>query len=88
MRRDEAKPLSVTGEKVYVLKGKIVGRDNASNTLDVDHQAIPGFMEAMTMQYEVRGAKVAALPADQTPIEAKLHATDDAFWLTDVRKMP
>ena len=82
------KPLSVAGEKVYTLKGKIVSRNAADNTLTIDHEAVPGFMEAMTMDYSVRGAKVATLPADGSRIIAKLHATGDAYWLTDVAKVP
>ena len=80
------KPLSVPGEKLYALRGKIVARDANDNTLRIDHEAIPGFMEAMTMDYSVRGAKVAELPPDGTRITAKLHVTDNAYWLTDVAK--
>jgi len=80
------KPLSVPGEKLYALKGKIVARNAGDNTLRLDHEAIPGFMEAMTMDYSVRGAKVEELPPDGTRITAKLHVTDDAYWITDVAK--
>lgn len=82
------KPLSVPGEKLYVLKGKIVERTASDNTLRVDHEAIPGFMEAMTMDYSVRGTPVPSLPKDGTRIEAKLHVTGDGYWLTDVRQSP
>ena len=75
-------------ERVYPLKGTIVGRDAHDNTLRVDHEAIPGFMEAMTMEYSVRGAKVAQLPPNKTRVEARLHVTDDGYWLTDVKKAP
>jgi hypothetical protein len=54
----------------------------------MDHEAIPGFMEAMKMEYPVRGAKVAALPPDNSRIEARLHVTDRGYWLTDVKKIP
>lgn len=84
---DKAKPLSVKGEKLYTLEGKIVSRSANDNTLMVDHKAIPGFMEAMTMEYSVRGAKVAELPPDGSAITAKLHVLSDAYWLTDVRKL-
>jgi protein SCO1/2 len=87
-KANEPKPLSVPGEKLYALDGKIVARDANDNTLRVDHQAIPGYMEAMTMDYSVRGAKVAELPPDGTRISAKLHTTDSAYWLTDVRRAP
>lgn len=83
---EKPKPLSVKGEQLYTLEGKIVSRDIGDNTLLVDHKAIPGFMEAMTMDYSVRGAKVAALPPNGSNIVAKLHVMPDAYWLTDVRK--
>jgi protein SCO1/2 len=84
----KAKPLSVAGEKLYPLKGKILSRDAADGTLRVDHEAIPGFMEAMTMDYSVRGANVEGLPPDGTRVEAKLHVANDGYWLTDVKKVP
>ena len=40
------------------------------------------------MDYSVRGAKVGELPADGSRIEAKLHVTDRAYWITDVKKIP
>lgn len=84
----EKKPLSEPGEKTYRLKGVIVGRDLADNTLRVDHEEIPGYMEAMTMDYPVRGVAVNALPSDKTKVEASLHVHDDRVWLTDVRSVP
>ena len=85
---EKEKPLSAPGEKVYTLKGKVVARDASDNTLRIDHEAVPGFMEAMTMDYSVRGAKVAQLPPDGSRIAAKLHVTDSAYWVTDVAKVP
>ena len=80
------KPLSVPGEKTYAMQGKIVGRDAAENSLTIDHEAIPGYMEAMTMDYIVRGAKVDALPPNGTAIAATLHVTDDkGIWITGLR---
>ena len=86
--KTEKKPLSEPGEKVYILKGVIVGRDLADNTLRVEHEEIPGYMEAMTMDYPVRGAAVDALPSDKTRVEATLHVHDDQVWLTAVRRLP
>jgi protein SCO1 len=82
------KPLSEKGEKLYTLKGKILSREAADNSLKLDHEAIPGYMEAMTMDYPVRGAKVAQLPPDKAKIEARLHVTDDKYWITDVKRVP
>jgi protein SCO1/2 len=85
---EKPKPLSVAGEKVYEVRGRIVARDAADNTVRLDHEAIRGFMEAMTMDYSVRGAKVVELPADNTRVAATLHVTDDGYWLTNVKRIP
>ena len=82
------KPLSEKGEKVYDVRGKIIGRDESENSLRLDHEAIPGFMEAMAMDYTVRGAKIATLPANNARVTAKLHVTSETYWITDVRPLP
>ena len=84
----QEKPLSDKGEKLYTLKGKIVSRDASDNSLRLDHEAVPGYMEAMTMDYPVRGATVAQLPPDKAKVEARLHVTDDRYWITDVKRVP
>ena len=86
--QEKPKPLSEPGEKLYDMRGKIIARDDHGNTLIVDHEAIPGFMEAMSMEYPVRGASVGMLPPDKAQIVAKLHVTGRSYWLTDVKKAP
>lgn len=84
---ERPKPLSEPGEKLYVVRGVILSRDATSNTVNLDHERIPGFMEAMVMDYSVRGDKVGALPPDKSRIEAKLHVTDRGYWITDVQSI-
>ena len=84
--RAAEKPLSEPGERLYALSGTIVGRDSADNTLRVSHERIGDFMEAMTMDFSVRGATVDSLPKDGTKIAAQLHVTDTGYWLTGVRE--
>ncbi|MDQ3281499.1 MAG: copper-binding protein [Acidobacteriota bacterium] len=85
--REPAKPLSEAGERLYPIRGVVLSRDTGSNSINLDHEAIPGFMEAMKMDYAVRGSDIAALP-EKARIEAKLHVTDRAYWLTDVKPLP
>ena len=85
---EQPKPLSEPGERLYTLRGTVLSRRHSENSLKVDHEPIPGFMEAMVMDYNVRGAKVGALPPDKSRIEAKLHVTDRSYWITDVRRVP
>jgi protein SCO1/2 len=44
--------------KQYAVKGIIVATDPAHGEVTVDSQAIPGFMDAMTMPYKVKDANV------------------------------
>jgi hypothetical protein len=46
-----------------------VSRDPAKNTASLDNVEVPGRIAAMKMDYELRGAKVAELPPDGTPVE-------------------
>jgi len=43
--------------KRFHLVGKIISVNTANNSLTIDHQAIPGFMDAMTMAYTVHSAQ-------------------------------
>ena len=70
-----------TGKRlVYVCEG-----GDCSEKGSIDHEEIKGFMEAMTMDYSVRGAKVDQLPPNGSKIVAKLHVVDDGFWVSDVK---
>ena len=44
--------------KQYAVKGIVVGTDPAHREVTVDSEAIPGFMEAMTMPYKVKDPNV------------------------------
>jgi protein SCO1/2 len=44
--------------KTYPLRGKIVATNSATGEVTIDAQAIPGFMEAMTMPYKVRDVRM------------------------------
>lgn len=79
------KPLSEPGERLFDVRGRIEGRDASDNIVLLKHERIPGFMEAMTMEFTVRGAEVTSLPPDGSDVDARLHVTDRAYWLTDVR---
>lgn len=81
----KAKPASEPGERVYPITGVINNRDAVDNIVNVKHEKIEGFMEAMTMDYSVRGADVKSLPPDGARFVAKVHVTGTGYWLTDVQ---
>jgi protein SCO1 len=44
--------------KVYKLRGKVVATDSAKGAVTLNHEAIPGFMEAMTMPYKLKDGSI------------------------------
>ena len=44
--------------KVYKLRGKVVSTDAAKDEVTLNHEAIPGFMGAMTMPYKLKDAGI------------------------------
>jgi protein SCO1/2 len=54
----EAQSASDSSYKTYKLRGKIVSTNAATSEITVSHEAIPGFMEAMTMPYKVKDANI------------------------------
>lgn len=47
------KPVAVNKPEEHSIKGKVVSLDAADQEILLDHETVPGVMEAMTMQYKV-----------------------------------
>lgn len=79
---------SAATSKRYTLRGIVRKVDVPSREVTVEHEAVPGFMEAMTMVFPVRDdPKVFEILHEGDRIEAKLvvdaYDTED-FWLQDI----
>ena len=74
-----------SNETTYPMTATIVSRDPAKNTVNLDNVEVPGKMAAMKMDYELRGARVAELPPDGTPVEVTIHDTNGSYYVTDVK---
>ena len=72
-------------EKTYEMTATIVSRDPAKNTINLDNKEVPGEMAAMKMDYELRGAKVASIPPDGTPVVVTVHDANGSYYVTDVK---
>lgn len=78
---DTAKPDQA---KRYPLKGVIVDILAEKSALLVKHEAIPGYMMAMTMLFQVDAATLKAAVKGQA-ITGTLVEKTDGFWLEDVK---
>jgi protein SCO1 len=70
--------------KYYQLKGTVISVDVGHEQIIVKHEAIPGFMEAMTMSYGVKDdAALKQLKAGDQ-ITARVVVTSDDVWLDNI----
>ena len=69
----------------YHLKGKVVSVDKQAHMLNVDGEAIPGFMSAMTMPYNVKPESELDKLAPGESITADVVVQGDDSWLENIR---
>ncbi len=71
--------------KVYKLRGKVVSTDAAKGEVTLNHEAIPGFMEAMTMPYKLKDASILSElhPGDVITADVLVSQDPDADVLLD-----
>jgi protein SCO1 len=56
--RPDAQSSGDSSYKTFTLRGKVVSTNSSTGEVTVNHEAIPGFMEAMTMPYRVKDANI------------------------------
>jgi len=73
------------GFKVYHLRGKVISTNTATGEVTVDHEAIPGFMEAMTMPYKLKDPGILSElhAGDTITADVLVSQTPDADILLD-----
>ena len=69
-------PATITQGKQYPVRGKVVSTDPAHGEVTLDAEAIPGFMEAMTMPYKLRTPNILSELHPGDHITATLYVTD------------
>ncbi|MGA8673020.1 MAG: SCO family protein [Terracidiphilus sp.] len=64
--------------KIYKLRGKVVSTNPTSGEVTLDHEAIPGLMDAMTMPYKLKDASIVSELHPGDVITADLLVSQDA----------
>ena len=84
----EARDASV---KRYNLTGRVVSVDKANQSVNIDGDAIPGFMAAMTMPYQVKDTSILLKVAPGDRIKAEIVVGNEGAYLENIvvaTKMP
>lgn len=71
--------------KTYKLRGKVVATNPATGEVTLNHEAIPGFMDAMTMPYKLRDPSILSElhPGDVLTADVLVSQGEDAAVLLD-----
>jgi Cu/Ag efflux protein CusF len=72
---------------VYEIRGSIVAVDRAREIVEIDHEAIPGVMPAMTMPYEVAGPAVLEGIAVGDHVRGSLRVDSRGMIITSLQRL-
>lgn len=77
--------VQTAGVKVYHLRGKVINTNAASGEVTVAHEAIPGFMDAMTMPYKLKDPNILSElhPGDEITADLEVPQSGDADPVLD-----
>jgi protein SCO1/2 len=70
----------------YPIKGKVVAVNAEKKTVKIDHEDIPGLMEAMTMNFTVEEVRLlkGLKPGDK--VEGRLKTDSGKYIITELEK--
>ena len=75
------------GPRTFVVKGRVAGFGDDGRTVFVEHEAIPGFMDAMTMPFKlVPGDSLPATLQTGDAVGFTLHVADSS-WITGLTRL-
>jgi|ERR1019366_9393949 protein SCO1/2 len=72
--------------KQYQLHGQITGLDAEGHIATIKHDAIQGFMGAMTMGYQVKDPTEFSKLRSGDTINATIFVKDDDMWVGNIQK--
>ena len=75
-------------EKIYEIKGTVVTIDAKKPSAKLDHQDIPGFMNAMVMEFDAANPKVLEGLKSGDKVQGKLKVESGNAVITVLEKSP
>ena len=76
-----------SGGNPYGLRGVIREIQSDGKVLVIEHQAFPGWMEGMTMPFELKDPKLGAGLKKGDKVEFTLSADESGYPLTAIKKI-
>lgn len=77
-------PIASPEAKRFPLKGKVVSVNKAKHTANIDHEAIPNYMEAHAMDFPIHNEDVLNTLTKDSHIKAELVVDKGVYWLENI----
>ena len=84
MQQEASRERFSSHSKQFHLKGKVVSIDDRAKMVNVDSEAIPDFMDAMTMPYKVKPESELDKLHPGDAITADLLVQDEGAWIENI----
>src|SRR5437773_6045532 len=82
-----AAPSAAPTQQVFQVKGTIIELLPAEKSVRIQHEAIPGYMDAMTMPFDVKDTNELAGLAVGDGISFRLTVTEKEGWIDQIKKI-
>jgi protein SCO1/2 len=80
------KPADQSDVKVYDVTGKVVSVDAANSKVTLDHEDIPGLMQAMEMEFKVDNPQVLEEIVVGADVRGRLEVRSGDYIITELEK--
>ncbi|MCL4181193.1 MAG: SCO family protein [Verrucomicrobia bacterium] len=77
-----------SGSRIFYVKGVVRELSPEGNSVRIRHEEIPGYMEAMTMPFQVRDEQELAGLEPGQAVLFRLVVTEDDSWIDEVTRLP
>lgn len=74
--------------KIFVVEGQILGFSENENRVFINHEEIPGYMDAMSMPFNLLSMEEAINLTIGDAIRFEFHVTPDGSWIQNLTKIP
>src|SRR6185369_12460345 len=79
-------PAANTNQQIFQVKGVVVEVHPEEKSVKIKHEEIPGYMQAMTMPFDVKDAKELNDIQPGDPVSFRMIVTDTYGWIDQIRK--
>ncbi len=78
---------TLAAERSFDVRGRVRAVEGSGRTLTVEHEAIPGFMPAMTMPFEVKNPMQTRGLEPGEAVGFRFVVGADSSWITDIERL-